>query len=72
MWTSAAVAHELRSRGSRAQLPCARGISPDKELNPCLLHWQADYRLLRHQGDNKVLFLDLDVVTQIHAFCKAV
>ena len=28
----------------------ARGILPDRGLNPCPLHWQADPQPLRHQG----------------------
>ena len=28
----------------------ACGIFSDQELNPCLLHWQADSLPLRHQG----------------------
>ena len=29
----------------------ACGIFPDQELNPCLLHWQADSLPLSHQGN---------------------
>ena len=38
------VVHELRCSE-------ARRIFPDQGSNPCLLHWQADYLPLRHQGN---------------------
>ena len=30
--------------------PAAHGILPDQGSNPCLLHWQADFQPLDHQG----------------------
>ena len=67
MWLMSLV---FVAHGLRCSVTC--GISLDKELNPCPLHWQADYYPLHHQGNNKVLFLDLDVVIQIDALCKTV
>ena len=40
---SVVVAHEPSCSG-------ACGIFPDQELNPCLLHWQADSLVLSHQA----------------------
>ena len=40
---SVAVAH-----GPSCSAAC--GIFPDQGLNPCPLHWQADFQPLRHQG----------------------
>ena len=50
----------LRSTGSRRagsvivahgpSCSAAYGIFPDRGLNPCALHWQADSQPLRHQG----------------------
>ena len=50
----------LRSTGSRSagsvivahgpSCSAACGILPDQGLNPCPLHWQADFQPLRHQG----------------------
>ena len=34
----------------------ACGIFPDQGLNPCPLHWQADYQPLRHQGSLLLFF----------------
>ena len=36
----------------------ACGIFPDKGLNPCPLHWQADSQPLRHQGSPLLCILD--------------
>ena len=54
----------LRSTGSRRagsvvvahgpSCSAACGIFPDQGLNPCLLHWQADFQPLRHQGSPPV------------------
>ena len=59
----------LRSTGSRragsaivAHGPSrstARGILPDQGLNPCPLHWQADYQPLCHQGSPYIAIFDL-------------
>ena len=56
----------LRSTGSRragsavvAHGPsrsAACGILPDRDTNPCPLHWQADSQPLRHQGSPKIIF----------------
>ena len=35
----------------------ACGIFPDQQLNPCLLHWQADSLPLSHQGSVVYVFL---------------
>ena len=50
----------LQSTGSRCagsvvvahgpSCSAACGIFPDQGLNPCPLHWQADFQPLRHQG----------------------
>ena len=41
--------HRLNSCGT-ISCSTACGISPDQELNPCLLHWLADSPPLSHQG----------------------
>ena len=37
--------------------PAACGIFLDQELNPCPLHWQADFQPLDHQGSPMTRFL---------------
>ena len=56
----------LQSRGSRCEgsvvvghglcCPESCGIFPDQGLNPCLLHWQAEFYLLYYQGSPCFLF----------------
>ena len=58
--------HRLNSCGT-ISCSTACGISPDQELNPCLLHWQADSPSLSHQGSLERCFrhgdhFDLTVV----------
>ena len=48
-------AQTLGPEGSAAVVPkfscpMAGGIFPDQGLNLCLLHWQADFQQLNHQG----------------------
>ena len=62
MWSSALAEYGLNSCGSLLEntgstgvahglsCPMACGIFPDKGLNPCFLHWQADSLSLSHQG----------------------
>ena len=45
-----ALEHRRNSCGAWAQLLYARGVFPDQESNPCLLHWQADSLPLSHRG----------------------
>ena len=54
-------AHRLWSTGSivaahRLSCPAACGIFPDQGWNPCLLHWQADFLPLNHQGSPNCAF----------------
>ena len=62
VWSSALAEYGLNSCGSLLEntgstgvahglsCPMACGIFPDKGLNPCFLHWQADSLPLSHQG----------------------
>ena len=67
MRASMVAALGLRScgPGSRAWLGCseARGISPDKGSNPCVLHQRADSLPLNPQESPK--FLDLNYCTMV-------
>ena len=54
-WAFSSCTPGLQSTGSIVVaygLNCCRacGIFPDKELNPCLLHWQGDFSPLSQQG----------------------
>ena len=43
---------------NRLSCSVAGGIFLDQGLNPCPLHWQADFYPLHHQGSPTVLFLN--------------
>ena len=47
---SVVVAHRLS-----CSVVC--GIFPDRGLNPCLLHWQADFQPVDHQGSPPIHFI---------------
>ena len=48
--SSWALECRLSSCGHGLRCSMASGIFPNQGLNPCLLHWQTDPLLLRHQG----------------------
>ena len=53
-----ALEHRLSSYGTWAQLLHGTWDLPGQELDPCLLHWQADSSPLSHQGSPKQILLD--------------
>ena len=52
-----ALEHRLRAVAPGLRCSEACGIFPGQELNPCLLHWQADSLPLNHQGNPCEFFL---------------
>ena len=66
--------HRLNSCGT-ISCSTACGISPDQELNPCLLHWLADSPPLSHQGSLEGCFhhrdhFDLTIVLVLGSLVK--
>lgn len=51
-----ALERGLSSGGPQAELPAARGISPDQGWDPCPLHWHVDSYPLYRQGSPLLLF----------------
>ena len=57
--SSLALEHRLNSCGAWVSCSAAWGIFPDQGLNPCLLHWQADFLPLSLPGSPMLEFLNL-------------
>ena len=49
----------------------ACGIFPDQGLNPCPLHWQADYQPLCHQGSPITVILNSLIITKIYVISES-
>ena len=55
LWSTGSM---VMVQGLSCFMPCGIYLDQRANLNPCLLHWQADSLLLRHQGSPSPTFLN--------------